>query len=100
METTITRPTTPKRYDGLDAVRGIAALMVAWGHSFIAVKFSGQDLLWTRPEPAGWDARIVSALMYAFDGTVAVTTFFILSGIVLGLSLDGRAVGVREYAGF
>jgi peptidoglycan/LPS O-acetylase OafA/YrhL len=61
--------TTPKFSVKLEALRGVAALMVVGCHSF-------QDP-WTR---------------ILFNGGAAVTLFFVLSGYVLGLSLR-RGVG-------
>jgi peptidoglycan/LPS O-acetylase OafA/YrhL len=74
----------------LDSLRGLAALMVAIGHSFIAITFSGVDKLWATPiwliEPN--DAIFAKLVLFVGNGSSAVTVFFVLSGVVLGLSLD------------
>ncbi len=74
----------------LDSLRGLAALMVAIGHSFIAITFGGVDKLWVTPiwliEPN--DAIFAKLILFVGNGGSAVTVFFVLSGVVLGLSLD------------
>ncbi len=59
----------------LESLRGVAALMVAIGHSFLVLEMSGP--LW----------RLVKASFIVFNGRAAVTLFFVMSGYVLGLSL-------------
>src|SRR5262245_26063246 len=68
----------------LESLRGLAAMMVAFGHAFLVI-----------------DGRIFSGLFYVFNGHAAVTLFFVLSGYVLGLALR-RAEGPvgREYVRF
>jgi len=70
----VTRPVDDKRefIDRLEALRGVAAMMVALGHS-VAVFLSS--------EPQWWLTKTL------FNGRAAVTIFFVLSGFVLGLSL-------------
>jgi peptidoglycan/LPS O-acetylase OafA/YrhL len=74
----------------LDALRALAALMVALGHSFIAMTFDGVDKLWITPI---WllesdKALFAKLVLFVGNGAAAVTVFFVLSGVVLGLSLD------------
>jgi peptidoglycan/LPS O-acetylase OafA/YrhL len=59
----------------LEALRGVAAMMVALGHSFAILPV------------LGWRKDLTSVLMLVFNGRAAVTIFFVLSGLVLGLSL-------------
>jgi peptidoglycan/LPS O-acetylase OafA/YrhL len=83
-------------YSNLETLRGLAALMVAISHSFIALTFGGIDQLWGRPVwsiPIGSIDTFMAGIILAFaNGGAAVTIFFILSGVVLGLSLDLSAV--------
>jgi peptidoglycan/LPS O-acetylase OafA/YrhL len=83
-------------YSNLETLRGLAALMVAIGHSFIALTFGGVDQLWGRPVwsiPIGLVDTFIASLILVFaNGGAAVTIFFILSGVVLGLSLDLSAI--------
>ena len=60
----------------LEAFRGVAAMMVAVGHTV-------GTLTW----PANAE-RARSMIAFLFNGTTAVLVFFVLSGFVLGISLD------------
>jgi peptidoglycan/LPS O-acetylase OafA/YrhL len=59
----------------LEALRGVAALMVAGGHSFSVLV------------PHGWQTQARSFALVFLNGYSAVTVFFVLSGFVLGRSL-------------
>ena len=59
----------------LEALRGIAAMMVAAGHS------------WMVFEMVGWQAPVKFVCLTLGNGRAAVTMFFVLSGLVLGLAL-------------
>src|SRR5438270_3979175 len=59
----------------LESLRGIAALMVAGQHSFAVLV------------PSGWQATAYQFTWLVCNGHAAVTLFFVLSGVVLGLSL-------------
>jgi len=77
-------------YPNLESLRGLAALMVAFAHSYSAISFSGVDKLW---DLSVWQVGELDALFAKFilifcNGAAAVTIFFVLSGVVLGLSLD------------
>jgi peptidoglycan/LPS O-acetylase OafA/YrhL len=64
----------------LEALRGVAALMVAYFHALALVRMDGYVPL-----------KIKSFLNMAGNGTAGVTLFFVLSGYVLGRSLDHAA---------
>jgi peptidoglycan/LPS O-acetylase OafA/YrhL len=73
----------------LEALRGVAAVVVAVFHSLIVVEGSPSAQHWI-PE---W--------IFVFNGRAAVTLFFVLSGFVLGLSLIRRSEPLRSaYPGF
>lgn len=76
----------------LESIRGIAAFFVAITHALIAFKYGQTDTIWLIPP---WQAQSVemvwvSFLLILFNGAAAVTVFFVLSGIVLGMALDTR----------
>jgi len=76
------RPFLPR----LEALRGLAALMVAYSHSLEAIVINHPSAEWVK-----------LVLKTVGNGDVAVTLFFVLSGYVLGHSLDHGGTG---YAAF
>jgi peptidoglycan/LPS O-acetylase OafA/YrhL len=73
----------------LEALRGVAAVVVAVFHSLIIVEGS--------PSAQNW----IPEWIFVFNGRAAVTLFFVLSGFVLGLSLMRRSGPLRSaYPGF
>lgn len=77
--------------------------MVAVIHSYIALSFSGIDKLWTLPlwSVEASDALFAKLILIFSNGTSAVTIFFVLSGVVLGLSLDADAHSFpKKYTAF
>lgn len=75
--------------EGLDAGRGIAAVMVVIFHSLMVFEFEGgKDFyVYTLDSSESW--IFVQNLMLAlFNGSACVTFFFVLSGTVLSLSLE------------
>lgn len=65
--TVVTRP----RYELLDGLRGVAAVIVIWFHFFEGFATSGVDQMMNH-------------------GYLAVDFFFVLSGFVIGYAYDGR----------
>lgn len=87
----------------LESLRGIAALMVAVAHSLIVVRIAGVDNLWRAPfgSLVSADAMFARVFVALVDGQAAVTLFFVLSGVVLGLSLErDRGAFPATYARF
>ncbi len=80
----------------LESLRGIAALMVAVGHCLIVFSVNQNEIIWMTPlwETQGTQAIITRLLLIPFNGGAAVTVFFVLSGFVLGLSLDRKSKSV------
>jgi peptidoglycan/LPS O-acetylase OafA/YrhL len=81
----------------LESVRGIAALTVLVFHEFVVVE-PGWPAFETLPFPQALFNLVATTL---FNGSGAVTVFFVLSGFVLGCNLDARrAITVAGYAEF
>ncbi len=59
----------------LESLRGVAAMVVAFYHCLYVFSTSASSAPWLEP------------LMIIFNGKAAVSVFFVLSGLVLGLSL-------------
>lgn len=71
-------------YPELESLRGLAALSVVIGHSFIMFNyFPSHGFL------RGWESWVNTAVHTVFDENSAVILFFVLSGFVLGVQLDG-----------
>ena len=69
-----------QRLSGLEAMRGLAAILVAWNHA-VFLQFD--------PALDGW------ALPYSY---LAVDLFFLLSGFVLSRAFEGRMPGAAAFA--
>lgn len=99
----ITLDRSPAFIDRIEALRGIAALMVAVGHGLIMISVDGMKniFLFSISEVKGFQSLVTEVLLLIFNGGAAVVLFFIISGFVLGLSLD-RGVGdwFHKYGGF
>lgn len=93
----------PANLDRVTTLRGVAALMVAVGHSLMVFSVDGFPTRWTIPfaEVPGIESLVTKALLVLFNGKSAVTLFFVISGFVLGLSLDrGKGGLISSYIGF
>jgi len=87
----------------LESLRGVAALMVAIAHSLLVLKINQIDEIWAKQlwEIDTFDAWVVKLMLIFANGEAAVTIFFVLSGVVLGLSLDNtKLTGMRSYLAF
>lgn len=65
------KPLTQPRYEILDGLRGVAAMLVIWYHFFEGFATSPTDQMMNH-------------------GYLAVDFFFVLSGFVIGYAYDGR----------
>lgn len=63
----------------VESLRGIAAIMVALFHCIIILN---------RDESLFFQKIVTGSLLFWFNGAAAVSLFFVISGYVLGLSLD------------
>src|ERR1700722_17245824 len=85
----------------LESLRGIAALSVALYHSFHLIPILGVRVydhrLWDVPSA---QALLIRLIMVLFNGSAAVSLFFVLSGFVLALSLrrDKLSLPVKGWA--
>jgi peptidoglycan/LPS O-acetylase OafA/YrhL len=92
-------PVKPGFLSRVESVRGLAALSVALGHTLTYVLVndgSGGGLL-DQTSLRGAAVKIITGL---FNGETAVIVFFVISGVVIGRSLDARRDGESAVAGF
>lgn len=80
------------RLQSLDGVRGLAAFVVVLNHCYLILPES-VSRLWIVPYVKWTPLRVIMV------GRPAVVMFFVLSGLVLGLSLlKGRGLSFRDFA--
>ncbi|NYH22310.1 acyltransferase family protein [Paraburkholderia bryophila] len=86
----------------LEALRGVAALWVAVGHSMIWLVIGSEPAIWSKPLWAvqGIQAHIARATISVFSGAAAVDIFFVLSGFVLARSIFRSNLSVQGYLRF
>ena len=72
----------------VEAVRGLAALMVTLFHAWLAVGDHWEVWVTDFPRVTTGQGFTTKLLLAIFNGQAAVTMFFVISGFVLGLSLD------------
>jgi peptidoglycan/LPS O-acetylase OafA/YrhL len=75
-----------QKYESLEALRGLAALVVFIGHLYVKIEGLPQISL------------IQILMSFALWGTEAVIIFFVLSGVVIYLSQEKRPKTVVEFA--
>lgn len=82
----------------IESLRGLAALSVAVIHSFSIFDYPGNKYIFHLPvyKIQGAEALINRLIISVFNGSAGVIVFFVISGFVLGLSLD-RAKGSSSY---
>ncbi len=86
----------------LESLRGIAALMVAVGHSFIVLSVDNIPNIWVTSivDTISYQSFITRMILVLFNGGAAVTLFFVLNGYVLGLSLDKKPINTTTFFSF
>jgi peptidoglycan/LPS O-acetylase OafA/YrhL len=93
-------PAAKNFFPGLESLRGMAALSVAIFHAAVMVRVGGELViyrtLWDLHGPLEGAVRLITLL---FNGSAAVSVFFVLSGFVLMLSLRRGDGGLALKAG-
>ena len=94
------KPRGQNKQSHLEALRGLAALMVVFGH-YLAAFYPSAKFGRMYPQHAAWESLIYSTpLGLPFASQMAVCLFFILSGYVLSLRFFGtQAKGTVELLG-
>ena len=82
----------------VESIRGVAALMVALMHGFLVL--NGQWEIWLAgfPPVNSIQAFTTKSVLTLCNGQAAVTMFFVISGFVLGRSLDRGKSGFLQNA--
>lgn len=81
---------------GIESVRGIAALYVAFGHTAAAVLMIDYKLsIFDQPSVRDVVLKLVDCV---FNAETAVVVFFVISGLVIGRALDQRGGAVSSWA--
>ena len=93
---------TSDRITKLDGLRGVLSLIVALNHSFLIVAIPSFANVWGENYLIFYNlqAKIQQLFMLIGNGGVAVTMFFIISGLVLGQSLNRVEISARGLIGF
>ena len=80
----------------VESVRGVAALMVTLLHAFLVLNGHWELWLGAFPSVNSIQAFVTKSLLTLFNGQAGVTIFFVISGFVLGLSLDRGKSGFLQ----
>lgn len=91
-----------KKIKEIEAVRVTAALMVAFQHALFIFNIDGINNIWERPLNLQWglQAILTKLLLVVFNGDLAVTFFFVISGLVLGLSIEKKDINIPNSIAF
>jgi peptidoglycan/LPS O-acetylase OafA/YrhL len=94
--------TSNTRYTKLDGLRGLLSLVVALNHSFLILLIPAFANVWGQNIFAFTDlqSKIQQIFMLLGNGGVAVTMFFVLSGLVMGQSLKKIEQSLSGVLGF
>ena len=98
MGPTLSPPVKPGFLSRVESVRGLAALSVAFGHTlnYVLVNDGSGGGLLDQTSLRGAAVKFITGL---FNGETAVIVFFVISGVVIGRSLDARRGGESAVAG-
>ncbi len=91
-----------ERFTKLDGLRGILAVIVALNHSYLVLTIPDYANVWSQNYWHFYDlqSKIQQLMMILGNGGAAVSLFFILSGLVLGLSFARSNPTLTSYPGF
>lgn len=94
--------TSNTRYTKLDGLRGLLSLVVAINHSFLILLIPAFANVWGQNIFIynDFQSKIQQAFMLLGNGGVAVTMFFVLSGLVMGQSLKKIEPSLSGVLGF
>jgi len=93
---------TTSRITKLDGLRGLLSVIVALNHSYLVVAIPGFANVWGQNYLILHDlqSKIQQLFMILGNGGVAVTMFFVLSGLVMGQSMSRVEFSARGLLGF
>ncbi|HBC44576.1 MAG: putative transferase transmembrane protein [Candidatus Collierbacteria bacterium GW2011_GWB1_45_35] len=93
---------TSDRITKLDGLRGVLSIIVALNHSFLIVAIPSFANVWGENYLVFYNlqAKIQQLFMLIGNGGVAVTMFFIISGLVLGQSLSRTEMSFKGLTSF
>lgn len=90
------------RLTKLDGLRGILSIIVALNHSFLILAIPGFANIWGQNILIwhDWQSKLQQTFMLLGNGGFAVTAFFVLSGLVMGISLTRVRMDPMGIVGF
>ncbi len=92
----------PNRITKLDGLRGLLSLIVALNHSFLVVAIPAFANVWHQNylDFYSFQSKVQQLFMILGNGGVAVSLFFVLSGLVLGQSLSRTEISPKGLLAF
>jgi peptidoglycan/LPS O-acetylase OafA/YrhL len=95
-------PTQNERFTKLDGVRGLLSIVVALNHSFLVLAIPNFANVWGQNilQFTNWQSKLQQIFMLLGNGGAAVTLFFIMSGFVMGISMNKMKMDFVEIINF
>lgn len=90
------------RFTKLDGLRGLLSIVVALNHSFLILAIPAYANVWGQNIFSFTDiqSKLQQIFMLLGNGGMAVTLFFVLSGLVMGQSLSRITLNTKGILGF